>query len=198
MKLFSCTNKKCKSHVPYDARTNRVIARLTSDHPMLEDGTINPEAEAEIYKRRYVCGRCGSEVKEVPLTKVMKIELSKVDKVYAYGKFYNKLRKRPFNFNIEKQTGRLFIKGLDPMPVEEEFIKEEYKQSYIDSISAEVIDYEEDKYNRKKFEVNVFNPSMNDTITIFIMEDEMVDYYGRKPMDIEVTKAKRVAREVPY
>lgn len=198
MKLFSCSNKKCKSHTPYDAKTNRVIARLTSDHPMLADGTINAEAEAKIHSKRYICGRCGSVVNEVPLTKVMKIELKTVDKHYAYGKFYNKLRKKPYDFEIEKENGRLTINGLDPLPVEVDFIMEEYKQSYIDSIKAKVVDYEVDKHNRKKYEVNVFNPSINDTTTIFIMEDEPVDYYGRKPMDIEVTKAKKVVREVPY
>jgi hypothetical protein len=198
MKLFSCTNEDCKSHVPYDAKTNRIIARLTSDHPMLEDGTINPDSEAEVVKLRYICGRCGSPVKEVPLSKVMKVEIKKVDKRFAYGKFYNKLRKRPYDFNIEKSSGELSVRGLNPLKVESDFIREEYKQSYINSISAEVIDYEEDKYNRKTFEVNIFNPSQNDTITLFILEDELVDYYGREPMDIEISKAKHKVKEVPY
>ena len=80
MKLFSCTNKKCKSHVPYDAETNKVIRRIVSDHPMLEDGSVDPESEAKVVETKYVCGRCGSLVKEVPLTKVMKIKIEKINK----------------------------------------------------------------------------------------------------------------------
>jgi|Wag4MinimDraft_13_1082653.scaffolds.fasta_scaffold00021_10 hypothetical protein len=165
---------------------------------MLEDGTVNPESEAEVVKIRYICGRCKSVVKEVPLTKVMKIKIEKVNDVYAYGVFFNKLRKKPYKFNIEKETGEVEIEGLNPLKVEVEYIKEEYKQSYIDSITAEVIDYEEDKHGIKTYEVNINNPSQRTNLTIFIKENKMEDYYGREPIKIEVSKAISKVREVPY
>jgi len=198
MKLFSCSNKKCKSHVPYDAKTNRVITRLTSDHPMLEDGTVDPESEAEVVKIRYVCGRCGSVVNEVPLTKVMKVKIEEINKNYVYGMFYNKLRKRPYQFNIEKETGKVEIKGLDPLKIEVDYIQDEYKQTYINSIKAEVIDYETNKHGIKTYEVNIHNPSQRTNLTIFIKENKMEDYYGREPMKIEISKAISKVREVPY
>ena len=192
MKLFSCTNKECKSYVPHDAFTNRVIQRITSDHPMTKEGMVNPDADTEIHNIEYVCGRCRSRVKEVPLRKVMKVDIEKVTNSKVYGKFYNKLRKRPFDFMINKKNGQLKIKGLNPVEVEVDFIMEQYQQIYKKSISVEIMDVVDGVY-----EVEVRNPHSKEILTLYIEDEKLVESYG-EPNEIELDRAILAVQQSHY
>ena len=196
MKLFSCTNSQCKSNVPFDAATNRVVQRITSDHPMNKEGVVDIESEAKVVNIEYVCGRCGSKVKEVPLKRVMRIKIEKVQKDFVFGIFQNKLRNGTYEFEIDKNNKKLNVKGIDLLPVEKEFILDKYKEQYIGGIKAEIVDTD----GKGRYEVQVFNPNeVESQITIIVENGKAIDYYGdRQPYKSEREKAELAVSQTHY
>ena len=163
---------------------------------MGEDGLVIPEAEAKVHSTKYICGRCGSKVEEVPLKRVMRIKIERVTKDYVYGKFQNKLRSGVYDFQIDKVNKSLNVDGIKLHEAEREFILDKYKEKYLSSIQSKIVDHD----GKQRFEVQVYNPNeVESMITIIVEKGKAIDYYGdREPYKSEREKAELEVSQSPY
>lgn len=200
MKLFSCTNKQCKSNTPFDAESNRIAERIVADHKLNAEGEIDESKEPKVVKIEYVCKRCGAKAIEVPLKKVMKAKVTEVGEEYIFGKFQNKLRgKEVFNFRIKCSNGEVGFENLQSKKPERDFVREYYKLFYKQNIETEVIDAVTDKAGDKTYEVELYNKDEDIRLNVYIKDNEMVDYDGeREPNEIEKEKSIKKVVQCPY
>lgn len=200
MKLFSCTNKQCKSNIPNDAQTNKIAERIISEHALNEHGDVNEKIEPDVITVEYICKRCDSKAIEVPHSMVMKARINKITNKNIYGEYKNRLRgkNKTFEFILEKRTGEVRFENLNSRKVEDDFIRDYYKFFYKTSILTEISDVISENGN-KKYEVMIKNKDEDIDICAYIENDEIIDWDGdRPPNEFEMNKALEVVKHSPY
>lgn len=194
MKLFSCYNEECPGHCPDVSHEDHPVKeRIVSDHPIDEQGNFIESARTELVDRLFVCGICGEDMREVPYDEVMEVNFTNRDGDYVYGTYSNPLRGGEFDIRINVNTGVVEYQDIDvPRPDEDEYIKNKFKESYKDTIVAEVFDVNT-KGMDKTYEVYVQNPVEDREYTAYVTDDKITTN-SFNPTDIEKAKILKAVR----